>query len=834
MCVRRSQYISHPLLKEGVIERREYQISIAEVAKKSSTMVVLPTGLGKTTVALLVILELLENCESEEMLQQQQAQHLGQRDETDGRSGGGCDHARERFDKILFLAPTRPLVEQHASFLRNVLKMEHIYVMTGAIPAKKRVDLWRNGRIVISTPQVIENDILAARISLEDVSLLIFDECHRAVGNYSYVFIAEKYREQRTKRGKKPLILGLTASPGSEKERIIEICDALGIEVIESRTENDADVAPYVHEKRVEWIEIEVPSEIKKQKHILEELLAERVNELAKLGFRCGSTKMELLELGEDLKERLASGDQDLYHALSLQAEALKIRHAIDLLGSEGVFALRKYIERLNNEASSKKGSKAARRLFKDEKFVSAIVTILNYKGEHPKLKTLINVVKDEIRRNPDTRIIIFAEFRDTVDMIMDAFKSLNLEKEGIKAVKFIGQSARGDEKGLKQREQVEIIELFKKGVYNTLVATSVAEEGLDIPSTDLVIFYEPIPSAIRSIQRKGRTGRMRFGRVVVLIAKGTKDEAYYWRSMRKEREMRRMISELKEIGRILRNTHGTADNSTTSSAAASSATLNAEYVHVGNVKEGKDEQEQEQEQEKERERAGQRRLSDFFRLTVIVDHRESRSSVAGFLRRAGVNVRFEQLEVGDYVISERLCVERKTVRDFFDSLLSDRRDLLRQVQQLRSTYEKALLVLEGDEPLYGMRDVSPNVIRGVLAAIAVDFSVPILQTRDEIDTASLIYMLARREQEERRKAVRALRKKPSSDASLREQQEFIVTSLPNVGIQTARKLLKHFKSVERIFNASAEELLRVEGIGKAKAERIRLILSSEYQTSDS
>ncbi|HPE64105.1 MAG TPA: DEAD/DEAH box helicase, partial [Methanothrix sp.] len=179
-----TSYIQHPLLKEKAVERRMFQLELASTALQASTLVVLPTGLGKTVVALMVLI------------------------------------ARLPRGKVLFLAPTRPLVEQHASFLENVLADSSIVAsFTGEISPERRREMWEEARIVVSTPQVVENDLLSRRISLRDVSCIIFDEAHRAVGNYAYVYIAERYQRE----GEDRLVLGITASPGSSLERIEEV-----------------------------------------------------------------------------------------------------------------------------------------------------------------------------------------------------------------------------------------------------------------------------------------------------------------------------------------------------------------------------------------------------------------------------------------------------------------------------------------------------------------------------------------------------------------------------------------------------------------------------------
>ena len=743
-------------------------------------MVVLPTGMGKTTIALFVLIDRLKK------------------------------------GKILFLAPTRPLVEQHSAFLKDVMTLDAslIQTFTGTISADKREKLWDTAKIVVSTPQVIENDLLSNRVSLRDIALLILDECHRAVGNYSYVYIAEKYYEQ----AKEPRVLGMTASPGSDREKIREICTSLGVKHVESRTEYDHDVAPYVFKKNFEWRSVEVPEEIKRLKRVLDEVLETRLTELQKLGFirknKKGRdiSKTELLQLRRIIEIQLAKWKHaDLYKALSLQAEVLKLKHAIELIETQGIFAVRKYFDRLKSEALSKEGSKAAKRLLKDTKFVDVMSMVASYEGEHPKLNVLVRILQEEIRVNPATRIIVFTNYRDTAEMVISTLHRLNAEKAGIKAVKFIGQASKVGDKGLTQKEQVEIINKFKEGIYNVLVATSVAEEGLDIPATDLVLFYEPIPSAIRSIQRKGRTARKKIGKVIVLIAKGTRDEGYYWLSRSKEQAMRRRISELSGGGGIGNEVAETVI----------SAKVKANLEDKVKVKPPHREQKEEQKQ---------RQITEFgaepLQLTIFVDMRETRAGVAKFLAKAGVDLKLQNLEIGDYVVSDRVCIERKTTLDFLDSLINKRRNLFDQIHRMKSEYEKPLLVIEGDS-IYGQRNVHPNVVRAVMATIAIDFSVPILQTRDEADTASLIYVIAKREQMPNKTEVNPHGKKPS--ASLREQQEYLISALSNIGIVTTRNLLSRFKTVEGILMASKKELMEVEHVGKKTAEHIKEVLSAEY-----
>lgn len=718
-----TEFIEHPLIKPNVMEKRSYQLALARAATERSSMIVLPTGLGKTIIATLVIANRLEKL---------------------NRSSNGDG-------KAIFLAPTKPLVEQHAKFLRDVMVIppDEIQVFTGELAPSRRPLQWAKARIIVSTPQVIENDLLHERISLENVVHITFDECHRAVGNYSYVHIAEEYVKERDH-----LVLGITASPGSNTDKIREVCSNLGIDSIEIRTEYDDDVAPYAYGKKIEWRELSVPREMVDLGKLLEEVLEERLNELHILGFlpkmRDISVK-DLLELQGKIQLLLTQQKHsNLYRAVSLVAEVFKIKHGIVLVETQGVSALRRYLDRLENDAS-----KASKRLLASKKVRKAIHLLEEYKGEHPKLEAVCDILSEQT--DPDSRTIIFTSYRDTADMLNEYLRGI-----GIRSAKFIGQASKYKDRGLTQRQQVEILDKFRNGEYNVLVATSVAEEGLDIPSTDLVLFYEPVPSEIRGIQRKGRTGRGRFGRIIVLIVKGTKDEAYYWISKRKEEMMYQRMSK-------------------------------------GALRD--------------------------FDVKIFVDRREMRSSVVESLERLEADLVIETMDVGDYVLSDRVCVERKRVGDLLNSMTGERKYIFEQLSSLRQ-YEKPLLIIEGDLNRVESK-VHKNAIRGLLSSILIDFGIPIIQTEDEDDTAVLIYTIAKREQSSRHE-FDPHGKKPSS--TLREQQEYLISSISNIGPVLARNLLRRFNSVENVVTASKEELMRVDRVGSMIADGIREVVGSRYE----
>lgn len=211
--------------------------------------------------------------------------------------------------------------------------------------------------------------------------------------------------------------------------------------------------------------------------------------------------------------------------------------------------------------------------------------------------------------------------------------------------------------------------------------------------------------------------------------------------------------------------------------------------------------------------------------MKVIVDHREGSSSVVREIYRLDLEVEMQQLEVGDYILSERVGIERKTVSDFLQSMIDGR--LLSQARDLAESFDGPLLILEGNG-LYTERDVHPNAIRGALACIAVDFHLPIISTENEKETAEIIASIAKREQGDSKSEipVRCQRK----TLSLPDLQRFVVEGLPGVSTVLTKRLLNHFGSVEEVMKASKEQLKEVHGIGEEKAKEIRRILEAEYE----
>jgi len=467
-------FVEHRYIKKLSIEHRDYQDNLARQAIAENCLVVLPTGLGKTTVALHVIAEFLS------------------------RGKGG----------VLFLAPTRVLAHQHYEFLKSNLLIDDIALVTGEDLLAKRKKLWVNS-IICATPEIVKNDLDRQIVSPDQFSLVIFDEAHRTVGDYAYSGIAERFANMNVR------IIGMTATLPSEKQKAEEMVKILKIASIAQRTEESPDVSPYVQQTDTQWITVELGPEMKEIQSLIKATLDSRYLELKKLGLNLsGSRSMsELLRVREFVLRQNRRAAKPLF-------TAIRLIHALNVFESHGVTSFLRFCER----TQEKKGV-GIKDLFENDMNFGKAVRLAKQAQEKGIEHSKIEKLKDVLHDIPG-KVLVFTSYRDSVDVIHQ-----KLNEMGIPAGFLIGKAG---ETGLKQKKQIETIQKFRDGQYKVLIATRVGEEGLDISEVNLVVFFDNVPSSIRYVQRKGRTGRKDYGKLVVLIAKDTTDETYYWIGKRK------------------------------------------------------------------------------------------------------------------------------------------------------------------------------------------------------------------------------------------------------------------------------------------------------------
>ncbi len=537
------RYFNGPYLKKNQVIFRDYQNNITNNCKNKNSLVVLPTGLGKTIIGIL----LLANC----LKKYSQA-------------------------KIIILAPTRPLVIQHKSSCEKFLDidLEEITLFTGKVPPERRILLFNSSRIIISTPQVIKNDILRGRYNLSEVSLIIFDEAHKTKGNYAYNFISSEYINTCTD----PVILGLTASPGKDEEHIQEICNNLSIENIIFKNYQDKDVREYVYDVDTIINLVDLPVKLVELSTIWYNLFEVFLrfflkNKLIPPNKKYYS-KLDFLGLSRDLTlslyyENGELSEEDYFESLyykspriidivkdkhieitsvfSYCASCISILHAKDLIETQGISLFKSFLDKIQYKAS--KEVLSAKRIVNSDHYkhiYSALEKLDQPELIHPKISRLKSIIKEEVEEFNNKKILIFTQYREMAELLKSILK-IEFKNE-LKIEKFIGQTSKLDDKGFPQHLQIEILQKFRENEVDVLVATSVAEEGLDIPNVDAIIFYEPVPSEIRLIQRRGRTGRNAPGRCYILVAEDTVDIPYYHVARRKENSMNSVLTNPKQL----------------------------------------------------------------------------------------------------------------------------------------------------------------------------------------------------------------------------------------------------------------------------------------------
>ena len=478
---------------------RTYQLNIVKKALFHNVLVALPTGLGKTFIAAVVILNMFRWFPS---------------------------------GKIIFVAPTRPLVAQQQQACHAIcgLPWDTAIELTGQTRRGIRDDEWKTKRIFYMTPQTFENDLLSSACDPRDVVCVVVDEAHRATGNYAYCTVIRHlmYHNPRFR------VLALTATPGSTAERVQEVVDNLHIDMIELRTEGALDIQPYIHRKREEIVSVELDAQLEELRAAWAELMRTYLDPLQTAGiFRNGDPlTMRPFAVRATANEPaaraiLAQRTHLRNNVTQLAAMAL----AMQYLGEHSV---RVFSERVRTFEMAKGASKKSQIFSSDNPKFAHVLALLDALDadtlEHPKIGALRDVLHDHFNkhaiRNPDsggTRAMVFCSYREVVSEIVDALRA-----SGISATPFIGQAtdAKGN-RGLTQRRQEEVVSEFRDGKIQVLVATSIGEEGLDIGDVDLIVCYEAVRDSVRALQRIGRTGRKRDGRIVVLA---TRREEHNWK----------------------------------------------------------------------------------------------------------------------------------------------------------------------------------------------------------------------------------------------------------------------------------------------------------------
>ena len=499
--------VQHPFLKDGV-EARAYQFQALKCCLTASTMMVMPTGFGKTAVEWMAMANCLHNEKG----------------------------------KVLLIAPTTGLVEQQQRMARAMINIDEnqIITYTGDNTPANRPELWATGKIIIATPQVIRNDVQNGLIDLTDLGLLIFDEAHHATGNHAYSQVGQLMFNANPKCS----VIGATASPGSTEFGIKQVAKNLNIKTYSVSKKENSLLQPYKVNMKITPHYLDLGDELNKIILPLEIHQNEEAEQLRKMGFLAptGHLSSKLIEDAQR-KASIAIQRRDTrgYNAARKISNLRRVHILLDLLRTQGLKSAQAFVDRAEEDGrSGQRGTNS---------FI-ALPCIHNFRNVskqfdelHPKPQYAAELLSQQLKDSPESKVLIFTEYRDTVDLLTKRLNSI----EGIVADRFIGQSGTGSRKGMNQKQQLAQLQRFREGDINVLIATSVGEEGLDVPAADLVILYEPVPSAIRTIQRRGRTARQRDGEVHILIASDTRDVFVYMASKSREKKMHIHLDNIKD-----------------------------------------------------------------------------------------------------------------------------------------------------------------------------------------------------------------------------------------------------------------------------------------------
>ncbi|CAN1731370.1 DEAD-box ATP-dependent RNA helicase FANCM [Linum perenne] len=471
------------------IPLRQYQLAITRTALFSNTLVALPTGLGKTLIAAVVMYNYFRWFPK---------------------------------GKIVFTAPSRPLVIQQIEACHNIMGIpqEWAIEMTGQICPIKRTGLWESKRVFFVTPQVLEKDIQAGTCPVKSLVCLVIDEAHRASGKYAYCVAVRELMAVPVELR----ILALSATPGSKQQAVQQIIDNLQISTLEYRNESDPDVIPYVHNRKIELIQVAMGKDATDLNKLLLDVVRPYVSKLSAFGL-LPNRDFQTLSPPDFLNSRAAfrqAPPPNFPSNRSGEVEAcfaclITLYHTRKLLSSHGI---KPAYEMLAEKMKQKHLAGLMSKHEGIQKVKLIMERSLTHGAPNPKLSKMLEILVNHFQSkgSQNSRVIIFSNFRGSVRDIMDSLARIG---DLVKPTEFIGQSSGKSLKSLKgqsQKVQQAVLQKFRDGGFNVIVATSIGEEGLDIMEVDLVICFDANVSPLRMVQRMGRTGRKHDGRVDILL----------------------------------------------------------------------------------------------------------------------------------------------------------------------------------------------------------------------------------------------------------------------------------------------------------------------------
>uniref|UniRef100_A0A8C7ZIY3 Fanconi anemia group M protein n=1 Tax=Oryzias sinensis TaxID=183150 RepID=A0A8C7ZIY3_9TELE len=496
---------------------RNYQLKISEAALFQNTLVCLPTGLGKTFIASVVMYNFYRWYPS---------------------------------GKIVFMAPTKPLVAQQIEACYKVMGIPqtHMAELTGSTAAKQRQEVWRSKRVFFLTPQVMVNDLSRDTCPATQVKCVVIDEAHKALGNHAYCQVIRQLSSQTLQFR----VLALSATPGGDAKSVQAVISNLLISHIELRSEESLDIQAHSHQRSVDKVVVPLGEALSAYqtrylevlKKFMSRLVQNRV--MSQKDLRSLS-KYQLILARDQFRKNppphIKSPQQGMLEGDF--ALCISLYHGYELLMQMGLRSLFFYVQGImdgSREMSRTKNELQRTPTFMDLYREMEAMFVKPSADEpfvysHPKLKKLEEVVLQHFRvwaesasdnhgpQGVSTRVMIFSSFRESVQEIA---AMLNRHSPLIRVMTFMGQASAGKGvKGFTQKEQLEVVQRFRQGGFNTLVSTCVGEEGLDIGEVDLIVCFDAQKNPIRLVQRMGRTGRKRQGRIVVVLAEGREERTY-------------------------------------------------------------------------------------------------------------------------------------------------------------------------------------------------------------------------------------------------------------------------------------------------------------------